>query len=139
MRSFFISAWGHPNVTATHKSTWEITKDDHLGPNGDCIVGINATHAVKDFPEDFKRHLREGGKFRIAIKVGKLEFSGEGKGHPSMSLSHETDAVFRRSEFVCSRTAGINCTFAAKDIPRNLVEMLLDRDAKFEVIISWDK
>ncbi|HIP58595.1 MAG TPA: DUF371 domain-containing protein, partial [Archaeoglobus profundus] len=34
-----ITAWGHPNITAKHRTTLEITKDEELSIRGDCIIG----------------------------------------------------------------------------------------------------
>ena len=48
---FVFRAWGHENVRATHRSTFEVTKDDYLTPRGDCIVGIRSEAAARDLPE----------------------------------------------------------------------------------------
>jgi hypothetical protein len=37
-----IEAWGHPNVSANNRTTFEVTKEDHLTRRGDCIIAINA-------------------------------------------------------------------------------------------------
>ena len=31
---------GHKNILSLHQKTLEITKDDELTSNGDCIVGV---------------------------------------------------------------------------------------------------
>ncbi|MCK4425081.1 DUF371 domain-containing protein, partial [Candidatus Bathyarchaeota archaeon] len=33
-----IFAYGHENIQATHRSTFEITKDARLSEKGDCVV-----------------------------------------------------------------------------------------------------
>ena len=50
---FTIYAKGHENVKSTHKSTLEITTEEHLTCTGDCILGICADKSMKNFPEDF--------------------------------------------------------------------------------------
>ncbi|MHA2278224.1 MAG: DUF371 domain-containing protein [Candidatus Kariarchaeaceae archaeon] len=41
-KEFVFHAWGHPNITSRHKTTWQITTEDHLTLNGDCIIGIRS-------------------------------------------------------------------------------------------------
>jgi len=42
---------GHKNILSLHKKTIEITKDNELTVNGDCIVGTNSSLACIDLPE----------------------------------------------------------------------------------------
>jgi len=46
---------GHKNILSLHKKTIEITKDDELTVNGDCIVGTNSSLACIDLPKEFKK------------------------------------------------------------------------------------
>ena len=54
-----INALGHKNVLAKHKTTLEITKDDHLTPQGDCIVAVSADRGPKEFSKDFLEALKK--------------------------------------------------------------------------------
>ena len=49
---------GHKNILSLHKKTIEITKDDKLTVNGDCIVGTNSSLACIDLPEKFKKRYK---------------------------------------------------------------------------------
>ena len=40
------------------KKTIEITKESHLTPRGDCIVGVNASSSCIDLPDELKNKLR---------------------------------------------------------------------------------
>ena len=51
-----ITAFGHPNIVANHKTTLEFTKEKHLSPKGDCIVGINANKSIKEIAFEFGFH-----------------------------------------------------------------------------------
>ena len=37
-----IRCRGHPLVLGTHPTTFEVTREDHLTENGNCIIGIAA-------------------------------------------------------------------------------------------------
>src|SRR5881296_4089631 len=49
-----ITAWGHPNVKASHSSCIEITKSDSLRKEGDCIVGVKADKSCKQLTAEMK-------------------------------------------------------------------------------------
>ena len=49
-----LEAWGHPNISARNRTTFEFTKENHLTPRGDCIVGIRANKGARDLALEFK-------------------------------------------------------------------------------------
>ncbi len=51
---FEIGFSGHENIRSNHQKTIEITKESHLTPQGNCIVGINATSSCADLPQEVK-------------------------------------------------------------------------------------
>ena len=53
-----IEFFGHENIRSNHKKTIEITKESHLTPRGDCIVGVNANSSCSDLPEKLKNKLK---------------------------------------------------------------------------------
>ncbi len=122
--TFTITARGHPVLRGTHRTTLELTREEHLTARGDCIVGVAATTGCADFPADLKAAIRAGKTFRIRLSAGSITEEFSGQGHPDLALTHPTDIVFRRSSFTCPRTALINCTKAARDLDRRLVTLL---------------
>ena len=60
----------------------------------------------------------------IRLVVGTLSFSIRASGDPRLQLSHEHDMVIRRSDFISDRTLAIRADSAAKDIPREMVNLL---------------
>jgi hypothetical protein len=46
------------------------------------------------------------------------------RGNPQLSLTHATDLVVRKSEYISDRTLAISADKAAKDLSRKLVEKL---------------
>jgi len=79
---FEISFTGHGNIRSLHQKTIEITRDSDLTPRGDCIVGVNASSACRDLPDDLKARLRDPqATVRRSIVVGGQSFAFRGRGH----------------------------------------------------------
>ena len=116
---------GHKNVLSLHEKTIEITKDEELTSNGDCIVGVSANISCVDLPEKMKKKIRNPKtKITFSIRAGNKKFTIEGNGSKKLSLKHTKDIVLRKSAFTCSRTIAINCDNASSDIPRDFVKIL---------------
>jgi hypothetical protein len=123
--------FGHPNVQSLHSKTLEITKEEHLTLRGDCIIGVRASKACADLNEALKRRLSStGSTVKIEIMVGPETFVISGTGDERLSLKNPHDIVVRKTNFVCPRTLSIKCDRASSDIPRNIVKLLQDKEAK---------
>jgi len=131
-----IYAYGHENVLGIHNTTIEITKNTNLTAKGDCIIAINATKACSDLKPDLKKKIKNGSKFVITLRVDHLSDTFEGYGSKNLMLLDEEDMVFRKSTFVCDRTILINCTKAAVDINRDLIERLTNPGKKLSITIE---
>ncbi len=124
---FEIKFSGHENIRSNHQKTIEITKESHLTPRGDCIVGVNAKSSCADLSEELKNKLRTpDSKVTFSIKVGAEDFVLEGKGHPDLILTHTEDIVIRKSNFICPRTLAVKCDKASDLLPRSMVKQLQD-------------
>ena len=122
-----FSAHGHENIQATHKTTFEITKEVTLTKQGDCIIAVKATKGVVDLPIEFKDAARkEGARITITIEAGELKEMVKAKGSPRLMFIHPTDLVVRKNGYVCGRTLAIGADKAASDFSRKLVEKLKD-------------
>jgi len=136
---FEIQFSGHKNIRSNHQKTIEITKESHLTPRGDCIVGVNATSSCADLPLELKEKLKNpDSKINFSIRVGDHEFLLEGRGHPELILSHAEDIVIRKSDFICPRTLAIKCDKASDLLPRDMVTLLQDPKIKGVFSISVD-
>ncbi|AFU58658.1 protein of unknown function DUF371 [Candidatus Nitrososphaera gargensis Ga9.2] len=123
--------YGHPNVQSLHGKTVEITKDEHLTLRGDCIIGVRASKACADLDETLKRRLASNDSVvSIEIMVGSETFVINGRGDERISLQNPHDIVIRKTNFVCPRTLSVRCDKASSDVPRKIVKMLQDKDAK---------
>lgn len=122
---FEIQFSGHENIRSNHQKTIEITKESHLTPSGDCIIGVNASASCAELPTSLKKKLQNpNSKVTLSIKVGTHEFNVEGRGHENLSLTHLEDIVIRKSDFVCPRTLAIKCDKASDLIPREMILLL---------------
>ena len=134
---FTITAYGHPNIQATHSSTFEITMDSHLTMKGDCIIGIKASHNASHLYTHFGdaiRHPRT--KILTHLSTEKVTDQIQGFGSPHLTLNSPTSLVWRTSEYVDDRTLAIRCNKAAKDLNRRLIEALQNSDTELQVIIT---
>ncbi len=120
-----LTAYGHKNVLADHKSTFEITKEKHLTTAGDCIIAVGADTGAIDIPRSFVEILKQkDATLKTTLKWDYGEVTIKSRGSPNLTLTHDTDLVYRKSDFICDRTIGINSDYAARDLPRDLVRYL---------------
>ena len=128
---------GHKNILSLHKKTIEITKDDKLTVNGDCIIGTNSNLACIDLPEKFKKKIQNSTtEIKFSIVADEHSFSIRGKGSDKLTLKHTTDIVLRKSAFTCSRTIAINCDKASDDIPRTMIKKLQNPKTSGKLVIE---
>ena len=134
-----IKFFGHKNVLSLHPRTLEITKDQRLTSNGDCIIGVKATKACSDIRADLKQKIRTKNshiEFELIVEPFTLKISGLGS--CELSLDHSHDIVLRKSTFICSRTICLNSSAAAVDIPRQIIELLTDPEKEGTLRIKAD-
>ena len=83
------------------------TKEKHLSKTGDCIVGVAADKAVADLNQKFKDALRKpNAKLTIIIEAEGLTEQINASGSPKLILTHPTDMVIRKSDYICRPNVG---------------------------------
>ena len=131
-----VSGYGHENIRATHRTTLEFIKEKHLSRKGDCIIAVAADKALADFNPQFKANLRKpNAKLTILIEAGGIAEQVQAHGSQQLILSHPTDAVIRKSEYICSRTLAVRADKAANDLSRELVEKLKNPKQKVKITL----
>ncbi|MEM5794361.1 MAG: DUF371 domain-containing protein [Candidatus Aenigmatarchaeota archaeon] len=131
-----IIAYGHPNISAMHKTTFEITKSGEIKKDADCIIGVKANKSCKDLSKEIKEALKEGKKVEITISAGGIEDKVIAYGSPALKLSHVEDIVVRKSDFIDNRTLAILSNKAACDLKRELVEKLKTLGTEIKITIE---
>ena len=130
---------GHPHIKATHKNTLEITRENILTENGDCIIGVNAKTACRTLNKKIKEEIqKDNNQITIELVVEDMKFKTKAMGSSKLSLKHNKDIVLRKSAFACTRTVGINAENAAIDIPREMISRLRNSNVKglFKITIG---
>lgn len=121
-----IRARGHPLVLGTHPTTFEVTSEDHVTINGNCIIGIAADKGCLGLSPAFKSVLAHDEAVLVTrIDCGGVVAEIRSRGSSQMMLNHPTDLVWRKSTFVCGRTIGILSDTVARTLPRNLISNLV--------------
>ncbi len=132
-----IWAVGHANIQSAHPTTLMITKDTHLTHTGDCIVAVGADKAALDLSPQIKQALkRPNTKVTILLEAGGLTEQISALGSPNLVLTHPTDIVIRKSQFVSDRTLAVCADKASKDIQRELVSKLKNPKQKIKITLS---
>ena len=131
-----IFGYGHKNIQATHKTTLEFTKDTHLSKKGDCIVAVATDKALADLSAEFKGKMRKPhAKLIITIEADTIIEQVTAHGSPKLILTHPTDMVIRKSDYLCNRTLAVHADKAAQDLSRNLVEKLKNPKQKVKITL----
>ena len=132
----YISARGHPRILATHRTTFQITKDEHLTERGDCIVAVKSTKGAKDLSLEFRRLARnDSARMTVILHADGGREISIGRGTRELSFTHPSDLVVRKSRFVCGRTLMTHSSKSASDFSRSFVEGLRDPDKKIEITL----
>jgi hypothetical protein len=132
-----IFARGHEHIQATHKTTFEVTKETALTKRGDCIIAVEATKGAADLPLEFKKAARKkNAQIIITIEAGKLTEVVRSRGSPRLLFTHPTDLVIRKSGYVCGRTLAIRADKAAGELARKLVEKIKDPNQTITITLT---
>jgi len=120
-----FSARGHPNITATHRTTLEFTKESTLTRKGNCIVAVDAAKGLKDLSEAFRRACQDDNA-RILVEIDSpgIVMKIAGRGSHLLTLSHPEEIVIRKSTYATDRTLMIGADAAARDVDRRLIHKL---------------
>ena len=121
-----IQCRGHPLVSGTHPTTFEVTAESHLTINGNCIIGIAADKGCAGLSSEFKNVLaHDDARLLTRLRCGEIEVEIHSQGSSQFTLTHPTDMVWRRSMFVCGRTIGIRSDQVAATLPDELIKNLI--------------
>lgn len=120
-----IYAKGHRNITAKHRTTFELIKDVDIGPRADCIIGVEASKAAADLSMEFKNLARRNdAEITLDIFVEDLHERIRGRGSEKLSFTSTRGLIIRRSNYSCAGTLMVQADKAAIDLNRALVEKL---------------
>ena len=132
-----IRAKGHVNITATHKTTIEVTKDDYLTPLGDCIIGVMADKSVAELSDKFKNIMLDDKTTLISVFITNNSYDYiVSKGSSKLLLTNTKKIIFRKSSYIDEATIAINSNKAAVELNRRLVQDLVNGSPLTIVLIA---
>jgi hypothetical protein len=120
----WFRAYGHPNISARHRSTMEFTKEAGVTERGDCIIGVRSTKSPLELREDLKAMLRSRSLIVVIMRVQDYVDWVVGFGDPRLTLSDEYRLIIRRSDYVDGATLMVRANKAAADLGRGFVDSL---------------
>ena len=131
---------GHAMVRSTHPTTIEVTTEEYLTENGDCIVGVGASKGCSGLSDGVKSGIRrQGSRVNVKLAVPGFSFEVRAYGDPRLPLADPHDMVIRRSDFISGRTLAVRADAAARSIPREMVRLLKSPATRgtLEIEVSW--
>ena len=129
-------AWGDPLITATHRTTIEVTKEPLKSLRGDCVVATRSELALSDLPEEFKRKAKtKEARIGLIIEADGISEEVWGQGHPSLTFESGKDMVARKSGYICGRTLMVYSNKAAADLSREIVKVIKRSDTKIKLTL----
>ena len=127
MTSYSFVAYGHPNITATHPTTLQFTKDKGITPKGDCIIGVSANFEK----EQLMLFLSKDISITLELDYLKDKIIA----HAASSFTDKKDLVIRKSPFSSSRTFATHASKSASKINKKIIEKLKDPATKMTITI----
>ena len=131
---YSFSAYGHPNILGTHKTTIEFTKDTEVTLKGDCIIGVNANFDAKKL-----RKLAKGfNSILITLKVDSVDSITENiTAIINPGFDDNNELVIRKTDFISSRTLGIKANKSSYELNRQLIDHLRQKETIINVEIGF--
>ena len=120
-----LQAFGHPNISASHRTTFEVTRARTVSPSGNCVIAVSASKGALELTPAFKQ-VAQNKRTRITVllEVDELRDQVVGWGHPALTFTHPEELVARTSSFTCPRTIMIRTDKAARNLSRALIRRL---------------
>ncbi|MHA1966150.1 MAG: DUF371 domain-containing protein [Candidatus Thorarchaeota archaeon] len=125
MQRVQFNAYGHENVIGEHKTTVELTSEDHLTKQGTCIMGVCSDMTLNQLDSRIKKLASlSNTKIGLRMSIDGLSEEITGTGSPGLTYMDPISMVARTSTFECERTLMVNADKAASDLNREFVDRL---------------
>jgi hypothetical protein len=131
-----VNAFGHPNVSATHTTTFMITKSDDVTKDGACIIAVKSNKACTDFSKEFKHGLKQARKVEITIEAGDTKDVLTAYGSPALKLTDKEEIAIRKTDHIDKRTAAILADKSANELKQELIEKLRNPETQVKIIFE---
>jgi uncharacterized protein len=120
-----IRARGHKNISAKHKSTFQITIEPDITKRADCIIAVSADKGISGLSNELKKAAKKDSVgITLTIVAGTRFEVVTGKGCNKLEFTDAKDIVIRKSDFISERTLMIKADKSAADLDRELITSL---------------
>lgn len=120
-----IRARGHKNISAKHRSTFQITREHDITKRADCIIAVSADKGVSGLSNKLKKAAKKDSVgVTLKIVAGTRFEVVTGEGCNKLEFTDAKDIVIRKSDFISERTLMINADKSAADLDRELIANL---------------
>jgi 16S rRNA (cytidine1402-2'-O)-methyltransferase len=117
---------GHPNVTATHDKTLEVTRDADISRRATCVLGVASDH-------DDRALLALRGRVEVTLTCGDVRDLFTATMSPF--FLGDSSLVFRRGPGLRGRTVAFDASQTASTLDRGLVAKLASSEARLDVTV----
>ena len=118
---------GHPNVTATHDKTIELTRDTEISRRATCVLGVASAH-------DDRALLALRGRIEVILECDGARETFDATISPF--FLGDSSLVFRRGAGLRGRTVGFDASKTAAVLDRDLIARLQSSDSELRVTIT---
>ena len=145
---YSFNCYGHRNITAKHKTTFEFTKDEGLSLKGDCIIGVRSDFSLPSL----KRFIKSlGGNKKITITIETINNISNDKNKTNKDykrfiekinceinpdFNSDNEMVIRKGDFISERTFAIRADKAACEISMDLANFLAGKNSRISVSLD---
>ena len=120
-----IKARGHKNISAKHRSTFQITREHDITKRADCIIAVSADKGISGLSNELKKAAKkESVGITLTVVAGTRFEVVTGKGCNKLEFTDAKDIVIRKSDFISERTLMIKADKSAADLDRELITSL---------------
>lgn len=120
-----IRARGHKNISAKHRSTFQITREHDITKRADCIIAVSADKGVSGLSNELKKAAKKDSRgITLKIVAGTRFEVVTGEGCNKLEFTDERDIVIRKSDFISERTLMIKADKSAADLDREFIANL---------------
>lgn len=154
---YSFKCYGHENIIAKHKTTFEFTKDEELSLNGDCIIGVRSNFSLPSL-KSFIKSL--GSNKKITITIETLDYNKSGYNNKKSNgeimkkqkndekfiekinceinpdFNSDREMVIRKGDFISERTFAIRADKGACEVNARVVNFLKDGNAVIVVCLE---
>jgi len=132
---YSFTCFGHENITAKHKTTLEFTKDEDIGLEGDCIIGIKADFSLLQLKK-FIKSLKSNKITIIIETINNNKIVEKINAEINPNFNSDREIVIRKTDFISDRTFAIRADKAADDLNRYLIKSISNNKQKIKIVFD---